>query len=127
MNSRTNTGNTHTETTELAYEKEDFQKDPDNLEEIVESLINKENINVFLARQRLRFTKENLNSQEMKDLMYLDLHIAAYNIDGIASTSFIQKLYSLLEFIKENNINIKAISETNIDYHQEYFINQNIK
>ncbi|PKY62519.1 hypothetical protein RhiirA4_489109 [Rhizophagus irregularis] len=35
-NSRTNTGNTHPETTELAYEKRDFQKDPDNLEEIVE-------------------------------------------------------------------------------------------
>ncbi|CAB4495443.1 unnamed protein product [Rhizophagus irregularis] len=105
----------------------DFQKDPDNLEEIVESSTNEENINVFLARQRLRFTKGNLNNQKMKDSMYLDLHIAAHNIDRIASTPSIQKLYSLLEFIEENNIDIMAISETNIDYRQEYFINQDIK
>ncbi|CAB5394880.1 unnamed protein product [Rhizophagus irregularis] len=63
----------------------------------------------------------------MKDSMYLDLHIAAHNIDRIASTPSIQKLYSLLEFIEENNIDIMAISETNIDYRQEYFINQDIK
>uniref|UniRef100_U9TJ59 Uncharacterized protein n=1 Tax=Rhizophagus irregularis (strain DAOM 181602 / DAOM 197198 / MUCL 43194) TaxID=747089 RepID=U9TJ59_RHIID len=109
------------------YEKGDFQKDPDNLEEIVESLTNEENVNVFLARQRLRFTKGNLNNQETNDSMYLDLHIAAHNIDGIASTPSIQKLHSLLEFIEKNNINIMAISETNIDYCQEYFINQDIK
>ncbi|PKC51361.1 hypothetical protein RhiirA1_483913 [Rhizophagus irregularis] len=77
-NSRNNTGNTHPKTTELAYKKEDFQKDPDNLDEIVESLTNKENVNVFLARQRLRFTKGNLNNQEINDLMYLDLHIIAH-------------------------------------------------
>ncbi|EXX64498.1 hypothetical protein RirG_142120 [Rhizophagus irregularis DAOM 197198w] len=59
--------------------------------------------------------------------MYLDLHIAAHNIDGIASTPSIQKLHNLLEFIEENNIDIMAISETNIDYRQEYFINQDIK
>ncbi|PKK57803.1 hypothetical protein RhiirC2_797372 [Rhizophagus irregularis] len=76
------------------------------LEEIVESLINKENVNVFLARQRLRFTKRNLNNQEMNYSMYLDLHIAAHNIDGIARTLSIQKLHNLLEFIKENNIDI---------------------
>ncbi|CAB5387718.1 unnamed protein product [Rhizophagus irregularis] len=126
-NSSTNTGNTHPEITELAYENGDFQKDPDNLEEIVESLTNEENINVFLARQRLRFTKENLNNQKTKNLMYLNLHIAAHNIDGIASTPSIQKLHNLLEFIEENNIDIMAISETNIDYRQEYFINQDIK
>ncbi|RGB41759.1 hypothetical protein C1646_751684 [Rhizophagus diaphanus] len=126
-NSRTDTGSTHSETTELAYEKGEFQKDPNNLEEIVKSLTNEENINIFLVRQRLRFIKGNLNSQEMKDLMYLDLHIAAHNIDGIASTLSIQKLHSLLEFIEENNIDIMAILETNIDYHQEYFINQDIK
>ncbi|RGB30729.1 hypothetical protein C1646_764929 [Rhizophagus diaphanus] len=103
--------------------KREFQKDSDNLEEIVESLTNEENVNIFLARQRLRFIKENLNSQEMKDSIYLNLHIAAHNIDGIASTPSIQKLHSLLEFIEENNIDIIAISETNIDYRQEYFIN----
>ncbi|GET60170.1 hypothetical protein RIR_e9104_A0A2I1FND5_9GLOM [Rhizophagus irregularis DAOM 181602=DAOM 197198] len=53
---------TNSETTELTYEKGDFQKDPDNLEEIVKSLTNEENVNVFLARQRLRFTKKNLNN-----------------------------------------------------------------
>ncbi|PKC17386.1 hypothetical protein RhiirA5_405966 [Rhizophagus irregularis] len=89
---------------------------PDNLEEIVESLTNEENINVSLARQRLKFTKGNLNNQKTKDSMYLDLHIAAHNIDGIASTPSIQKLHSLLEFIEDNNIDIMAISETNIDY-----------
>ncbi|GBC23698.2 hypothetical protein GLOIN_2v1775230 [Rhizophagus irregularis DAOM 181602=DAOM 197198] len=83
-NSKTNTGNTHLETTELA--------------------------------QRLKFTKGNLNNQKTKDSMYLDLHIAAHNIDGIASTPSIQKLHSLLEFIEDNNIDIMAISETNIDY-----------
>ncbi|RGB37506.1 hypothetical protein C1646_756846 [Rhizophagus diaphanus] len=97
--------------------REISKKDPDNLEEIVKSLTNEENVNVFLARQRLRFTKGNLNSQEMKDSMYLNLHIAAHNINGIANTLSIQKLHSLLEFIKENNIDIMAISETNIDYH----------
>ncbi|CAB4429024.1 unnamed protein product [Rhizophagus irregularis] len=126
-NSRTDTGSTHPETTELAYEKGEFQKDPDNLEEIVESLTNEENVNIFLVRQRLRFIKGNPNSQETKDSMYLDLHIVAHNIDGIASTPSIQKLHSLLEFIEENNIDIMAISETNIDYRQEYFINQDIK
>ncbi|UZN99543.1 uncharacterized protein OCT59_000810 [Rhizophagus irregularis] len=56
-NGRINTGNTHPKTTELVYEKGDCQKDPDNLEEIVESLTNEENVNIFLARQRLRFTR----------------------------------------------------------------------
>ncbi|EXX62137.1 hypothetical protein GLOIN_2v1775230 [Rhizophagus irregularis DAOM 181602=DAOM 197198] len=126
-NGRINTGNTHPKTTELVYEKGDCQKDPDNLEEIVESLTNEENVNIFLARQRLRFTKGNLNNQETNDSMYLDLHIAAHNIDGIASTPSIQKLHSLLEFIEEKNIDIMAISETNIDYRQEYFINQDIE
>ncbi|UZO29590.1 uncharacterized protein OCT59_023054 [Rhizophagus irregularis] len=96
-------------------------------EEVVESLTSEESINVFLARQRLRFVKENLNKQETKNSMFLELNIVAYNIDGIASIPFIQKLHNLLEFIKENGINIMAISETNIDYRQEYFINQDIK
>ncbi|EXX74039.1 hypothetical protein RirG_054810 [Rhizophagus irregularis DAOM 197198w] len=55
------------------------------------------------------------------------MHIAAHNIDWIASVPSIQKLHNLLEFIKENNINIMAILETNIGYRQEYFINQDIK
>ncbi|PKK55434.1 hypothetical protein RhiirC2_802389 [Rhizophagus irregularis] len=71
----------------------DFQKDQDNIEEIVKVLMNEE----------------------------------THNIDGITSVPSIQKLHNLLEYIKKNNINIMAISETNIDYHQEYFINQDIK
>ncbi|RGB22386.1 hypothetical protein C1646_822567 [Rhizophagus diaphanus] len=63
----------------------------------------------------------------MKDSMFLELNIVAHNIDGIASIPSIQKLHNLLEFINENSIDIMAISETNIDYRQEYFINQNIK
>ncbi|EXX54278.1 hypothetical protein RirG_236040 [Rhizophagus irregularis DAOM 197198w] len=59
--------------------------------------------------------------------MFLEIHIAAHNIDGIASVPSIQKLHNLLEFGKENNIDIMAISETNTDYRQEYFINQDIK
>ncbi|EXX74278.1 hypothetical protein RirG_052600 [Rhizophagus irregularis DAOM 197198w] len=63
----------------------------------------------------------------MKDSMFLELNIAAHNINGIASVLSIQKLHNLLEFINENSIDIMAISETNIDYRQEYFINQDIK
>ncbi|PKK57508.1 hypothetical protein RhiirC2_797897 [Rhizophagus irregularis] len=105
----------------------DFQKDQDNIKEVVESLTNEENINAFLARQRLRFVKEKLNDQETKNSMFLEMHIAAHNIDGIASVPSIQKLHNLLEFGKENNIDIMAILETNTDYRQEYFINQDIK
>ncbi|CAG8733059.1 11725_t:CDS:2 [Rhizophagus irregularis] len=98
-----------------------------NIEEVVDSLTSEESTNVFLARQRLRFVKENLNKQEMKDSIFLELNIAAHNIDGIASVPSIQKLHNLLEFINENSIDIIAISETNIDYRQEYYINQDIK
>ncbi|PKY53074.1 hypothetical protein RhiirA4_471096 [Rhizophagus irregularis] len=108
-------------------EKGDFRKIQDNIEEVVESMTSEESINVFLARQRLRFVKGNLNKQETKNLMFLELNIAAHNIDGIANILSIQKLHNLLEFIKENGIDIMAISETNIDYRQEYFINQDIK
>uniref|UniRef100_U9V015 Uncharacterized protein n=1 Tax=Rhizophagus irregularis (strain DAOM 181602 / DAOM 197198 / MUCL 43194) TaxID=747089 RepID=U9V015_RHIID len=105
----------------------DFRKDQDNIEEVVESLTNEESINAFLARQRLRFVKGKLNDQETKNSIFLEMHIAAHNIDWIASVPSIQKLHNLLEFIKENNINIMAILETNIGYRQEYFINQDIK
>ncbi|CAG8746462.1 22444_t:CDS:2 [Rhizophagus irregularis] len=105
----------------------DFQKNQDNIEEVVDSLTSEESINVFLARQRLRFVKGKSNKQETKDSMFLELNIAAHNIDGIASVPSIQKLHNLLEFINENSIDIMAISETNIDYRQEYFINQDIK
>uniref|UniRef100_U9T328 Uncharacterized protein n=1 Tax=Rhizophagus irregularis (strain DAOM 181602 / DAOM 197198 / MUCL 43194) TaxID=747089 RepID=U9T328_RHIID len=69
------------------------QHNQNNIEEVVDLLTSEESINVFLARQRLRFVKENLNKQEMKDLI----------------------------------IDIMAISETNINYQQEYYINQDIK
>ncbi|CAB5374349.1 unnamed protein product [Rhizophagus irregularis] len=115
------------ETNELTVVKRDFQKNQDNIEEVVDSLTSEESINVFLARQRLRFVKGKSNKQEMKDSMFLELNIAAHNIDGIASVPSIQKLHNLLEFINENSIDIMAISETNIDYRQEYFINQDIK
>ncbi|RGB31732.1 hypothetical protein C1646_763712 [Rhizophagus diaphanus] len=88
----------------------------DNIEVVVDSLTSEENINVFLARQRLRFVKGNLNKQETKDSMFLELNIAAHNIDGIANVPSIQKLHNLLEFINENSIDIMAISETNINY-----------
>ncbi|PKY43273.1 hypothetical protein RhiirA4_457229 [Rhizophagus irregularis] len=79
--------NIHPETNKLTFEKRDFQKEQDNIEEVVESLTNEEK-----------------------------LHIAAHNIDRIASIPSIQKLHNLLEFIKKNNIDIMVISETNIDY-----------
>ncbi|PKK63972.1 hypothetical protein RhiirC2_716599 [Rhizophagus irregularis] len=115
--------NIHLEINELTCEKRDFQKDQDNIEEVVEVLTNEESINEFLARQRLRFVKEKMNDQETKNSIFLEMHIAAHNIDGIASVPSIQKLHNLLEFIKESNIDIMVISETNIDYRQEYFIN----
>ncbi|RGB35208.1 hypothetical protein C1646_759583 [Rhizophagus diaphanus] len=86
------------ETNELTVKKGDFRKNQDNIEEVVDLLTSEEKLN-----------------------------IAAHNIDGIASVPSIQKLHKLLEFGKENNIDIMAISETNIDYRQEYFINQDIK
>ncbi|CAB4416101.1 unnamed protein product [Rhizophagus irregularis] len=114
----------HPETNELTG---DCQKDQDKIEEVIESLTNEESINEFLARQRLRFVKGKSNDQETKNSMFLEMHIAAHNIDGITSVPSIQKLHNLLDFIKENGIDIMAISETNIDYQQEYFINQDIK
>ena len=75
----------HPETNELTVEKGDFRKDQDNIEEVVESLTNEESINAFLARQRLRFVEGKLNDQETKNSMFLEMHIAAHNIDGIAS------------------------------------------
>ncbi|UZO01030.1 uncharacterized protein OCT59_012139 [Rhizophagus irregularis] len=99
------------ETNELTFEKGDFRKDQDNIEEVVESLTNEESINAFLAKQRLRFVKGKLNDQETKNSMFLEMHIAAHNIDGIASVPSIQKLHNLLEFGKENNIDIMAISK----------------
>ncbi|EXX61820.1 hypothetical protein RirG_167630 [Rhizophagus irregularis DAOM 197198w] len=119
--------NIHPETNESTVEKGNFRKNQDNIEKVVDSLTSEESINVFLTRQRLRFVKGNLNKQEMKDSMFLELNIAAHNIDGIASVLSIQKLHNLLEFINENSIDIMAISETNIDYQQEYYINQDIK
>ncbi|PKK70351.1 hypothetical protein RhiirC2_779803 [Rhizophagus irregularis] len=112
---------------EWSQQQQKKYKAGDNIEEVVDSLTSEESINVFLARQKLRFVKGNLNKQEMKDSMFLELNIAAHNIDGIASVPSIQKLHNLLEFINENNIDIMAISETNIDYRQEYYINQDIK
>ncbi|CAB4474261.1 unnamed protein product [Rhizophagus irregularis] len=108
--------NIHPETNEPMVEKENFRKNQDNTEEVVDSFTSEESINVFLARQKLRFVKGNLNKQEMKDSMFLELNIAAHNINGIASVPSIQKLHNLLEFINENSIDIMAISETNIDY-----------
>ncbi|RGB26700.1 hypothetical protein C1646_770092 [Rhizophagus diaphanus] len=87
-------------TNKLTFEKRDFEKNQDNIEVVVDLLTSEESIN---------------------------LNIAAHNIDGIASVPSIQKLHNLLEFINENSIDIMAISETNIDYRQEYFINQDIK
>ncbi|CAB5384563.1 unnamed protein product [Rhizophagus irregularis] len=100
--------NIHPETNEPTVEKRNFRKNQDNIEKVVDSLTSEESINVFLARQRLKFVKGNLNKQEMKDSMFLELNIAAHNIDGIASVLSIQKLYNLLEFINENSIDIMA-------------------
>ncbi|CAG8766777.1 22676_t:CDS:1, partial [Rhizophagus irregularis] len=77
--------NIHPETNESTVEKGNFRKNQDNIEKVVDSLTSEESINVFLTRQRLRFVKGNLNKQEMKDSMFLELNIAAHNIDGIAS------------------------------------------
>jgi hypothetical protein len=66
-------------------------------------------------------------NQDKNNTLYLELCIAAHNIDGIASIQSFPKLHNLLEFIEEHNIDIMAISETNIDYHQGHFINQEIK
>ncbi|CAB4489938.1 unnamed protein product [Rhizophagus irregularis] len=126
-NQDNNTSLTQHASDERSQQQQKRYKAGDNIEEVVESLTSEESINVFLARQRLRFVKENLNKQETKNSKFLELNIAAYNIDGIASVPSIQKLHNLLEFIKENGIDIMAILETNIDYRQEYFINQNIK
>ncbi|CAB4431604.1 unnamed protein product [Rhizophagus irregularis] len=117
----------HTSDERSQQQKQKEYLDQDNIEEVVESLTNEESINAFLARQRLRFVEGKLNDQETKNSMFLEMHIAAHNIDGIASVPSIQKLHNLLEFGKENNIDIMAISETNTDYRQEYFINQDIK
>ncbi|CAB4475792.1 unnamed protein product [Rhizophagus irregularis] len=91
----------HTSDERSQQQKQKEYLDQDNIEEVVESLTNEESINAFLARQRLRFVKGKLNDQETKNSMFLEMHIAAHNIDGIASVPSIQKLHNLLEFGKE--------------------------
>ncbi|CAB5382748.1 unnamed protein product [Rhizophagus irregularis] len=63
----------HPETNELTIEEGDFQKDQDNIEEVVKVLTNEESVNEFLARQRLRFVKGKLNDQETKNSMSYDV------------------------------------------------------
>jgi hypothetical protein len=99
----------------------------DNIDKVIESLTNEENINIFLARQRLKFMENKVINQDKNNTLYLELRIAAHNIDGIASIQSFPKLNNLLEFIEEHKIDIIAISEINIDYRQGHFINQKIK
>ncbi|RGB29197.1 hypothetical protein C1646_766911 [Rhizophagus diaphanus] len=107
----------HPETNELTFEKGELQKDQDNIEEVIESLTNEESINVFLARQRLRFVKEKLNNQKTKNSMFLEMHIAAHNIDGIASvlTFYLDAELFTHEKWNKNKSKSDPISKSRID------------
>jgi hypothetical protein len=136
-----NTENIVLKTAELTHEINDFLPQhndseninnfnsniEDNIDKVIESLTNEENIDIFLERQRLKFMENKVINQNKNNMLYVELRIAAHNIDVIASIQSFPKLNNLLEFIKKHKIDIMAISETNIDYHQGHFINQEIK
>jgi hypothetical protein len=62
-------------------------------------------INIFLSRNRLElFPAHNLNNS------YINFNFISHNINGIKSTN--HKLYTLLEWASQHNINIIALQET---------------
>uniref|UniRef100_U9T5E4 Endonuclease/exonuclease/phosphatase domain-containing protein n=1 Tax=Rhizophagus irregularis (strain DAOM 181602 / DAOM 197198 / MUCL 43194) TaxID=747089 RepID=U9T5E4_RHIID len=71
--------------------------------------VNSENINSFLLSQRIRFEKQQMDL----DALYLTLHIGTHNINGLAGDN--AKLYGILNWMQENQVDIMALNKINLD------------
>ncbi|CAB5121955.1 unnamed protein product [Rhizophagus irregularis] len=69
-----------------------------------------ENIDSFLLSQRIRYEGQ---QQIDLDALYLTLHIGTHNINGLAGDN--TKLYRILNWMQENQVDIMALNETNLD------------
>ncbi|CAB5101068.1 unnamed protein product [Rhizophagus irregularis] len=77
---------------------------------------NIENIDSFLYSQRIRYEKQ---QQIDLDALYLTLHIGTHNINGLAGDN--AKLYGILSWMQENQVDIMALNETNLDQKNGFF------
>jgi hypothetical protein len=75
-----------------------------------------ENIDSFLISQRIRYEEQ---QQIDLDALYLTLHIGTHNINGLARDS--TKLYRILNWMQENQVDIMALNETNLDQRNGFF------
>jgi hypothetical protein len=77
------------------------------------------NIDSFLLSQRLRYEE-----QKKIDLnaLYFTLHIGTHNINGLARDN--AKLYGLLNWMLESQVDILALNETNLDQKNGFFKQQ---
>ncbi|CAB4403165.1 unnamed protein product [Rhizophagus irregularis] len=77
---------------------------------------NLENIGSFLISQRIRYEEQ---QQIDLDALYLTLHIGTHNINGLAGDN--AKLYGILSWMQENQVDILALNETNLDQKNGFF------
>ncbi|RGB43473.1 hypothetical protein C1646_749700 [Rhizophagus diaphanus] len=94
--------------------------------------VNSENIDSFLLSQRIRFKKQQV---DLDALYYLTLHIGTHNINGLAGDN--AKHYGILNWMQENQVDIMALNETNLNQKngvfktpnnfKEQFTGQNVK
>ena len=75
-----------------------------------------ENIDSFLLSQRIRYEEQ---QQIDLDALYLTLHIGTHNINGLAGDN--AKLYRILNWMQENQVDIMALNETNLDQRNGFF------
>ncbi|EXX71849.1 hypothetical protein RirG_074840 [Rhizophagus irregularis DAOM 197198w] len=71
--------------------------------------VNSENIDSFLLSQHIRFEKQQMDL----DALYLTFHIGTHNINGLAGDN--AKLYGILNWMQENQVDIMALNETNLN------------
>lgn len=69
----------------------------------------KANIDSFLTRERITYLTNRHESQNL----FLDLKISTHNINGLKTDP--HKLFHLIEYMMNENIDMMAINETNID------------
>ncbi|GBC20006.1 hypothetical protein RIR_jg27108.t1 [Rhizophagus irregularis DAOM 181602=DAOM 197198] len=75
-----------------------------------------ENIDSFLLSQRIRYEEQ---QQIDLDALYLMFHIETHNINGLAEDN--AKLYRILNWMQENQVDIMALNETNLNQRNSFF------
>ncbi|GET52311.1 hypothetical protein RIR_jg16552.t1 [Rhizophagus irregularis DAOM 181602=DAOM 197198] len=63
--------------------------------------------------------KVNLENIDNLNALYLTLHIGTHNINGLIGNS--TKLYRILNWMQENQVDIMALNETNLDQRNSFF------